>query len=104
MKITFEFDTEDENFDRVELYAVENAMSMAAALAEINEKTRSWSKYGSFPKMKEQNPIDYVPGSEEYCQEINEFIKKHDIPDMYAIEDEIRDIINSHVDMGKLGW
>lgn len=105
MKVMFEFDTNSEDFDRNELETIQQAQHLASALFEIQEKVHSWAKHGCFPRMREQEPIDYVSGSEEYCKEINEFIKKHDIPDIYAIEDEINDIIiENGIDMERLGY
>lgn len=45
MKVIFEFDTENENFNPIELERYKQVDNMAKALGEILEKVRSWDKY-----------------------------------------------------------
>lgn len=45
MKVTFEFDTDSEIFDKYELEAHYRATDMAYILNEITEKIRSWVKW-----------------------------------------------------------
>lgn len=45
MKITYEFDTTTENFDRYEYTRVSKSLDMALALYDIDSKIRSWRKY-----------------------------------------------------------
>lgn len=45
MKVIFEFDTESEDFNSIELERHKQADDMAKALGEILKKARSWDKY-----------------------------------------------------------
>ena len=45
MKVIFEFDTESENFNSIELERHKQADDMAKALGEILKKARGWDKY-----------------------------------------------------------
>ena len=47
MKVTFEFDTDSENFDRDEYNRVLLANDMAVCIEEIRNQLRSWYKYDS---------------------------------------------------------
>lgn len=52
MKITYEFDTDKDNYDMQELTRVQKAFDMAYTLSDLSEKIRSWYKYderGSIP-------------------------------------------------------
>ena len=44
MKVTFEFDTDKENFDVTELAAVQQAQDLALALWRLDELTRHWRR------------------------------------------------------------
>ncbi len=53
MKVTFEFDTLDENFIPSELERMKNVDKMASVLYDITNQLRSWDKYderNSIPK------------------------------------------------------
>ena len=56
MKVIFEFDTESEDFNSIELERHKQADDMAKALGEILKKARSWDKYSGllFPLMKSE--------------------------------------------------
>lgn len=45
MKITYEFDTASENFDRYEYVRISKSLDMALALYDIDSKIRGWRKY-----------------------------------------------------------
>lgn len=45
MKITYEFDTASENFDRYEYERINKSLDMALALHDIDSKIRGWRKY-----------------------------------------------------------
>jgi hypothetical protein len=45
MKVTFELDTNDENFDQFELNRLNHATDMALCLYKITNKLRDWHKY-----------------------------------------------------------
>ena len=47
MKITFECDTDKENFDPCELEQLKHASDMARALHQLEEAVREWYKYPS---------------------------------------------------------
>lgn len=47
MKITFEFDTDSENFDPTELERVKQSDKMARVLWDMNNEIRGWYKYPS---------------------------------------------------------
>lgn len=49
MIVTFQFDTDSENFDNTELEAHYQANNMACCLSEIENKLRSWYKYDERP-------------------------------------------------------
>ena len=52
MKVIYEFDTNDENFDRTELLTYQNASKMRSCIYDITNKLREWYKYdtrGSIP-------------------------------------------------------
>lgn len=75
MKITFSFDTDDENFDRTEYQRHAQADDMAYCLSQITDKLRSWYKYDERGE---------IPISEVY--------------------DEMWDIINENINMERLGY
>ena len=52
MKVIYEFDTNDENFDRTELLTYQNAFKMKSCIYDITNKLRNCYKYdtrGSIP-------------------------------------------------------
>ena len=49
MKITYTFDTMDENFDREELYDIQNAHNYKYALWDIHQYLRAQWKYQTVP-------------------------------------------------------
>ena len=69
MKITYEFDTTSEDFDRAELLRVQKATEMTACIYDIENKLRGWYKYDP----RNEVPID------EVREEILEIIRSHDI-------------------------
>ncbi len=75
MKVTFEFDTENENFDECELQIHYQAESMAKCIFEIQNKLKSWEKYH---------------------EEATILVEK--------VYDEIFDIIQANVNMEKMGY
>lgn len=75
MIVTFQFDTDNENFDNTELEAHYQAKKMAYCLSEIENKLRNWYKYD----------------------------KRLAIP-TDEIREEILDIIQEHVSMERLGY
>lgn len=75
MKVTFEFDTQSENFDPQEYEVFKCAEDMARVLFEISNKLRSWEKY---------DEREAIPSDE--------------------IRDSIMGIINARVNLGKLGY
>lgn len=56
MKITYEFDTMSENFDRYEYRRISKALDMALALYDIDSKIRGWIKYDE----RDTIPIDEI--------------------------------------------
>ena len=64
MKEIFEFDTESENFNSIELERHKQADDMAKALGEILKKARGWDKYD------ERSAIP----TDEIRKELNEII------------------------------
>lgn len=75
MKVTFEFDTDAETFDRTQLECYYQAENMASCINEITNKLRSWEKY----------------------DERNEIPKDE-------IHTEIWEIINENINLEKLGY
>lgn len=56
MKITYEFDTDKDNYDMQELTRVQKAFDMAYALWDIDEAIRKWYKYDE----REAIPVDEI--------------------------------------------
>ena len=56
MKVTFEFRTDDENFDQNELNRYYDANNMAICLEALREKVRSWIKWDD----REEIPKDEI--------------------------------------------
>ena len=75
MKIVFEFDTDSENFDYIELERYKQVDNMAICLGEIADKVRYW-----------------------YNKEI-----RNEIP-TEEIGDTIFKIINEHINLEKIGY
>ena len=75
MKVIFEFDTENENFDEGELQTHYQAESMAKCIYEIQNKLKNWEKY---------HEETTIPVEKVY--------------------DEIFDIIQANVNMEKMGY
>ena len=75
MKVTFEFDTENENFNEEELQTHYQAENMAKCIFEIQNKLKSWEKYNN-----------------------------SEIISIEKVYDEIFDIIQANVNMGKMGY
>lgn len=75
MKVTFEFDTDAETFDRTQLECYYQAESMARCINEITNKLRLWEKYDERKKL---------PKAEIY--------------------DSIWEIINEYVNLEKMGY
>ena len=75
MKVIFEFDTESENFNSIELERHKQADDMAKALGEILKKERSWDKYDG----RSAIPTD-------------------------EIRKEVTEIISQYVDIDKIGY
>lgn len=75
MKVTFEFDTDSENFDRCQLECHYQSEDMARCISEITKKLRGWVKYD------ERNKL---PKNEVF--------------------DDIWEIINEYVNLEKLGY
>lgn len=75
MKVIFEFDTESENFNSIELERHKQADDMAKALGEILKKARSWDKYDG----RSAIPTD-------------------------EIRKEVNEIISQYVDIDKIGY
>lgn len=69
MKVIFEFDTESENFNPIELERYKQVDNMAKALGEILEKARSWDKYDERTAI----PTDEIRKelNEMVCQYVN---------------------------------
>lgn len=74
MEVVYRFTFEEGSDDLIDLKLMQNATAMYCALSEIEEQTRQWYKYGN---------RDSIPVEE--------------------IRDTIRDIIQDHVDLDKLG-
>ena len=68
MKVTFEFDTDNENFCQDELERFYRAFDMAQCIYEISNKLRGWYKYDS----RSEIPIEEV--HEEIWNIINEHV------------------------------
>ena len=75
MKVIFEFDTDNENFNKAELQTHYQAESMAKCIFDIQNKLKSWEKYHD---------------SETIAVE--------------KVYDEIFDIIQANVNMEKMGF
>ncbi len=56
MKITYEFDTTAENFDRYEYARISKSLDMALALYDIDSKIRGWRKYDE----RDTIPVDEI--------------------------------------------
>jgi hypothetical protein len=56
MKITYEFDTTSENFDRYEYERIRKSLDMALALYDIDSKIRGWRKYDE----RDTIPVDEI--------------------------------------------
>lgn len=69
MKITFEFDTNSEQFDRIELNRIQKAFDMALALYDIDNLCRKYRKYDE----RESIPV------EEIDNEIGKIYSKYNI-------------------------
>lgn len=75
MKVIFEFDTESETFDNYQLQAHYQAESMVFCLSEILKQLREWYSYDSRAS---------IPTEE--------------------IDDKIKEIISTNVNMEKMGY
>ena len=67
MKITYQFDTDSEGFDRGELLAIENACKLVVIISEIRDQLREWYKYDTRSTIS----------TEEISDTINRIIDKH---------------------------
>lgn len=56
MKITYEFDTTTENYDRYEHERINKSLDMALALYDIDSKIRGWRKYDE----RDAIPVDEI--------------------------------------------
>ena len=110
MKITFEFDTESENFDNTELEAYKQAPHLVRALADICDKLRSWDKWDSFPKKQKIEDNEFFSGDEcykNYKEDTNSYIEKYPeaMADPYEMCEEIWDILReNNVNMEDFGY
>lgn len=75
MKVVFEFDTDSELFDPVELETFYQANHLRMCISEILDKCRAWEKYDE----RDAIPVD-------------------------EIRDTIVDIVNDNCDIAKLGY
>ena len=75
IKITYEFDTDSENFDLMKLRAFQQSEEIAYALSEVIKQARKWDK---------SDPWAEIPAGEVY--------------------DTITDIVARYVDMEKIGY
>ena len=89
MKITYEFDTQSENYDRTEQARVEQSFNMMIALSRIQDRLRDWLKWDSYPVINEYT---------EYWNDLNEdqrkYCTEHKVADIDKIADEIYNIID----------
>ena len=60
MKVTFEFDTESENFSQTELEAHYQAWRMAHCLSLIEDQLRQWYKYDNRPAIPTEEVRDTI--------------------------------------------
>lgn len=111
MKITFEFDTDSENFDNTELEACKQANKLVRTLNDITECIRSWEKWESYPKKRkiaEDNV--FFSGDERYQnykEDTNSYIEKYPeaMADPYQMCEEIWDILReNNVNMEDFGY
>lgn len=75
MKITYEFDTDSENFDLMKLRTFQQSEEIAYALSEVIKQARKWDK---------SDPRAEIPAGEVY--------------------DTITDIVARYIDMEKIGY
>ena len=89
MKVTYEFNTTDENYDRSEHEMYKQAFNMMIALSRIEDEIRSWRKWESYPIIDE-----YSDFWNDLSEEKKNFYKEHKTPDIDKIVDKIYDIIS----------
>ena len=99
MIVQFTFDTASENYDSHELEVHKQALDMACALSEIQDKMRSWLKYDAVPYVDESTFF-----WDDLSEERKQFYKENKVPDVDRMTDEIYDIIGEHVNMEKMGY
>ena len=107
MKVTFTIDTESENYNPHELEMLQQAFSMMVALSGIQDKLRSWVKWGhekKFQKFVKDENGNYKKNSKG--RRIKEWQSKTvwEVP-VDEIQDELWDIItDAGVNMEKMGY
>ena len=100
MKVTYEFDTNSENYSLTEHEMFKQALNMCVALGKIQDLMRSWYKYDNYPICNE-----YSDFWEYLTEERKQFYKENKIPDIGRMTQEVYDCINdSGVNMEKLGY
>ena len=67
MKITYEFDTTSENYDKFEMLRIQKSLDMALALWDLDGKIRNWRKW---------DERDAIP-VEEITDTFVEILEKH---------------------------
>ena len=67
MKITYEFDTTSENYDKFEMLRIQKSLDMALALWDLDGKIRNWRKW---------DERDAIP-VEEITDAFVEILEKH---------------------------
>lgn len=100
MKVKYEFDTMDENYDRSEHEMYKQSFNMMIALSHIEDELRSWRKWDSYPVVDEYSEYwDVLP------EDRKEFYKNNKTPDIDKIVDRIYDIIeDAGVRMEEMGY
>lgn len=100
MKVIYEFNTMDENYDRSEHEMYKQSFNMMIALSRIEDELRSWRKWESYPIIDEYS---------EYWNDLSEEKKKiyldNKTPDIDKMIDKIYNIIrDAGVRMEEMGY
>ena len=89
MKITYEFDTQSENYDKSEHLRIEQSLNMMLALSRIQDRLRDWLKWDSYPIINE-----YTKYWNELDEDRKQYCTEHKVADIDKIADEIYNIID----------
>ena len=100
MKVIYEFNTLDENYDRSEHEMYKQAFNMMIAIYRIQDQLRDWVKWDSYPIINE-----YTEYWDDLSEDKKKFYKEHKIPDIDKLVDAIYNIIeDAGVRMEEMGY